>query len=168
MHIYICIWSHIWLQLLSQLNDEGYVFISVDLFVSLHVSNITERCVNWFLWNFQNWSNMEHSWTFFDRLFHAGLDCFTFLKLGMLEACTLRVLLAIQVFTLNSWQASVTRQDVITIRGVMIAWPWYDTYLDMCLTIRSISWYIIYMLFYNHLKYFNSNLSMIEYIIQKR
>ena len=44
-------------------------------------------------------------------------------------------------------------------------WPRYDTYLDMCLTIRSIS---RYMLFFNYLTYSNSNLSMIEHIIQKR
>ena len=38
----------------------------------------------------------------------------------------------------------------------------------MHLTIQSISRYIQYMLFFNYLKYSNSNLSMIEYIIQKR
>ena len=71
------------------------VCLSIYQSLSFSVSNTMDKLAKRFSWNLQDRSNMEQEtyWNISGILFHAWLDCVTFLKLGMAEVCILRVLL---------------------------------------------------------------------------
>ena len=79
-------------------NDKGYVFISVGLSVRLSVRLLAILRTNaWMecnkIFRINPASNKTLSEIFWGSLFHAWLDCFTFLILGAAEVCTLGVFL---------------------------------------------------------------------------
>ena len=96
---------NLWLIFLPMTNGEGYVFF-LCWFVCLFISNIMEKCVNRFSWNFQDRSGMEQG-PLLDRLFHSWLDYFIFLKLGMMQVCALGVLLVTYKFHINRFHKKI-------------------------------------------------------------